>query len=100
MSIRIRAQEQDGMINVRALLSHPMHTGDQTDDAGETIPEHFIQTVEAKRNGETMVTAHWNVTISQNPFLELEFEGSSGDTVEISWEDNQGETASESVSVR
>ncbi len=100
MSIRVRAQEQDGKIGIRALISHPMDTGEETDDAGETIPEHFIQTVKVERNDETMVDAYWGVTVSRNPFLELEFDGSAGDTVRVSWEDNKGDTDSEEVEVR
>ncbi|WP_038040115.1 MULTISPECIES: thiosulfate oxidation carrier complex protein SoxZ [unclassified Thioalkalivibrio] len=93
MSIRVRAQESNGVVNVRALMSHDMLVPD--DDGGP----HFIETVEIKRNGEDAVTAHWNFTVSRNPFLQVEFDGSAGDTVSVSWTDNKGESDSTEVEV-
>jgi len=94
MSIRVRAQESNGVINVRALMSHDMLVPD--DDGGP----HYIETVEVKRNGEDVLTGHWNFTTSRNPFLQIEFEGASGDTVTVAWTDNQGESDSTEVEVR
>ncbi|WP_018948326.1 thiosulfate oxidation carrier complex protein SoxZ [Thioalkalivibrio sp. ALMg11] len=94
MSIRVRAQESNGVINIRALMSHDMLVPD--DDGGP----HFIETVEVARNGNTAITANWNYTVSRNPFLQVEIDGSAGDTVSISWTDNKGESDSTEVEVR
>ncbi|WP_042799094.1 thiosulfate oxidation carrier complex protein SoxZ [Thioalkalivibrio sp. AKL19] len=94
MSIRVRAQESNGVINIRALISHDMLVPD--DDGGP----HFIETVEVARNGSNVLTANWNYTVSRNPFLQTEIDGSSGDTVSISWTDNKGESDSTEVEVR
>lgn len=94
MSIRVRAQESNGVINIRALMSHNMLVPD--DDGGP----HFIETVEIARNGTTALTANWNYTVSRNPFLQTEIDGSAGDTVSISWTDNKGESDSTEVEVR
>ena len=94
MSIRVRAQESNGVINIRALISHDMLVPD--DDGGP----HFIETVEVARNGSNVLTANWNYTVSRNPFLQTEIDGASGDTVSISWTDNKGESDSTEVEVR
>ncbi|MGM0552545.1 MAG: thiosulfate oxidation carrier complex protein SoxZ [Pseudomonadota bacterium] len=94
MSIRVRAQESNGVVNLRALISHPMLVPD--DDDGPN----FIETVEVKRNGDDVMTANWNYTISRNPFIQIEFDGSSGDTVSISWTDTNGDSDSTEVEVR
>lgn len=94
MSIRVRAQESNGVINVRGLISHDMLIPD--DEGGP----HFIETVDVARNGETMITCNWTYTVSRNPFLQVAMEGSSGDTVSITWKDNKGESDSTEVDVR
>ncbi|WP_038059476.1 thiosulfate oxidation carrier complex protein SoxZ [Thioalkalivibrio sp. ALJT] len=94
MSIRVRAQESNGVINIRALMSHDMLVPE--DDGGP----HFIETVEIKRNGTTALTANWQFTVSRNPFLQAEIDGASGDTVTITWKDNKGESDSSEVEVR
>ncbi|MFO7954437.1 thiosulfate oxidation carrier complex protein SoxZ [Thioalkalivibrio sp.] len=93
MSIRVRAQESNGVVNIRALMSHDMLVPD--DDGGP----HFIETVEIARNGDTVLTAHWNYTVSRNPFVQTEIDGSAGDTVSVSWTDTEGESDSTEVEV-
>ena len=43
--IKIRAQQADGITEVKALMRHPMETGMRKDQAGESIPAHFITEV-------------------------------------------------------
>lgn len=99
MSIRIRAAERDGIVTVRSLMTHPMETGTAKDSAGNPIPPHHIQTVVAESGGNTVMTAYWNTTISRNPFFQFQFEGSSGDSLTLSWTDNKGESDSVETTV-
>ncbi|MCA1791541.1 MAG: thiosulfate oxidation carrier complex protein SoxZ [Thioalkalivibrio sp.] len=89
-TIRVRAQESGGIVTVRALMTHPMETGTSKDAAGNLIPPHHIQVVNAEVEGTEVMTAYWNTTISRNPFFQFQFEGKKGDNLELSWEDNQG----------
>ncbi|MCG5515859.1 MULTISPECIES: thiosulfate oxidation carrier complex protein SoxZ [Ectothiorhodospira] len=100
-SIRVRAQLSDGVTNVRALISHPMETGQRTDSGGNTIPAHYITEVKAKVRDREILTANWGPSISRNPYLSFQFEGaSSGDTLELSWVDNNGDSDSTQVQIR
>lgn len=98
-TIRARAQEAGGIVTVRALMSHPMDTGSGKDSAGNLIPAHYIETVEASVDGTTVMTALWGPTISRNPFFQFQFEGSAGDTLSLSWKDNKGESDSSEVTI-
>ncbi|MFP4160385.1 MAG: thiosulfate oxidation carrier complex protein SoxZ [Ectothiorhodospira sp.] len=94
-SIRVRAQLRDGVTKVRALISHPMETGQRTGNDGQKIPAHYITQVKATLGDRHVLTAHWGPGISRNPYLSFRFEGaSSGDTLKVSWEDNKGESDS------
>ncbi|MFP4648996.1 MAG: thiosulfate oxidation carrier complex protein SoxZ [Halorhodospira sp.] len=94
-SIRARATLNDGLAEVRALISHPMDAPDE--ESGE--PGHFIQEVTAEINDEQVLHAHWGPSISPNPLIEFEAEAEAGDTLRISYVDNQGEKDSHEMEI-
>lgn len=100
-TIRARARVQDGVTTAKFLISHPMETGRRVDRrTGETIPAHFIKEVDVRLNGETLFTGYWGPAISKNPYLAIKFTGAEiGDTVELVWKDNLGQTDSGSALV-
>jgi sulfur-oxidizing protein SoxZ len=90
--MKIRATNAGGVTEVRALINHPMETGQRKDAAGKTVPAHFITEVTAQHNGKTVLSATWGPAISQNPFLSFKFKGGAkGDKVIINWVDNTGD---------
>jgi sulfur-oxidizing protein SoxZ len=91
--MKIRARLKDGVTEVKMLMIHPMETGRRIDDAGETVPAHFIQMVTATLNGKTVLEAQWGTGISKNPYLTFRVRGANlGDKVAVSWVDNKGAT--------
>jgi sulfur-oxidizing protein SoxZ len=95
-SIKVRAKVKGGETVVKTLISHPMETGLRTDKkTGKKIPAHFIQEVTCEHNGNNVMTALWGTAVSKNPYLSFKFKGAkSGDTLKISWLDNQGKSDS------
>lgn len=95
-SIKIRAKAQGDVTTVKALISHPMDTGLVKDKkTGKLIPAHFIQEVKCEHNGSSVMTALWGPAVSKNPYLSFKFKGAKpGDTLTLSWVDNQGESDS------
>ena len=90
-TIKIRAKESNGSVTVKALIKHPMETGQRTDKkTGDKIPSHFIQEVVGKANNEEVITVHWGPAVSKNPYLTFVYNGSNGDKVELTWLDNKG----------
>lgn len=96
MSIKVRAKLSDGTTTVKALIKHPMETGQRKDKkSGKMIPAHFIQEVKCEHGGNAVMTAMWGAAVSKNPYLSFKFKGANaGDTVKISWVDNKGESDS------
>ena len=92
-AVKLRAKAKKGVVDIKCLMSHPMETGQRKDKkTGEKIPAHFIQSVVAKKNGETFLEADFNSTISKNPYLRVQVAGEKGDEITVSWTDNKGET--------
>ncbi|GAB4203096.1 MAG: thiosulfate oxidation carrier complex protein SoxZ [Tibeticola sp.] len=98
--MRIRAQASGDKATVRVLMSHEMESGQRKDAAGKLVPAHFIQDVEAKLNGKTVMTAEWGPSVSKNPFLQFMVKGAkAGDKIAVTWKDNKGETRTDEATV-
>jgi sulfur-oxidizing protein SoxZ len=98
--MRIRAQVSGDKATVRVLMSHEMESGQRKDAAGKLVPAHFIQEVEAKLNGTTILTAEWGPSVSKNPFLQFFVKGAkAGDKIAVTWKDNKGESRTDEATV-
>lgn len=99
-TIKMRAQLKGTLTEVKVLMSHPMETGRRKNDAGELMPAHFIQLVNVKLKGKPVFEAQWGTGVSKNPYLTFYLnEARVGDTLQVTWYDNLGETASAEVTV-
>ncbi len=100
-SIKIRAKAKNGVVTVKALISHKMETGlRKNKKTGKIIPAHFIETVDCDHNGAPIMNAEWGVAISKNPYLSFKFAGASGDKVKLTWKDNTGKSDSLETKVK
>jgi sulfur-oxidizing protein SoxZ len=98
--MRIRAQAAGDKATVRVLMSHEMESGQRKDAAGKLVPAWFIQDVEAKHNGKSIMTAEWGPAVSKNPFLQFTVKGAkAGDKIAVTWKDNKGETRTDEATV-
>ena len=67
-SIKARAKMSDGVTTVKALVKHPMETGQRKDKkSGKLIPAHFIQEVVCEHNGTKVMTALWGPPSPRTP---------------------------------
>lgn len=99
--MRMRAAVQDGVTEVRVLMSHPMETGYRRDASGAPIAAHFITDFTATHNGRVVLSAQFGPAVSADPYLAFRFKGgASGDTVVLSWIDNRGEQQRDEVQIR
>jgi len=86
---------------VKALMQHPMETGQRKDEKGDRIPAHFITNVTATVGDRTVLEAEWGAAVSQNPFLAFRVRDvKPGDTVVVKYTDNKGETGEGDATIR
>ena len=91
-AIRIRARLMAGQALVSALVNHPMESGRRLDPQGQPVPAHYIETVQVRHNDRTILRADWGPWVARHPILRLQVPGArSGDTIELSWQDNRGD---------
>ena len=99
-TIKMRAKASGDMTTVKALISHPMESGQRKDKNGEKIPAHFISEVVCSLNGAHVMTAQWGPAVSKNPYLSFRVRGAkSGDSLKLSWVDNMGKSDETETSI-
>jgi len=102
-SMKIRAKllaDSKDTAQVKAIITHPMHTGRGKDDLGQLVPAHFIQTIAIKHNGQSVVDMQLGTGIAKNPYLTFHLEGAKlGDKVMVSWRDNLDNADSKETAV-
>ncbi len=98
--MRIRANIQGDVADVRILMRHPMETGQRKDSKGELVPVHFIQNVVVTHNGKTVFDVQWSQAVSRDPFLGLRVKGAKvGDKISVTWTDNKGDRRTDEATV-
>jgi sulfur-oxidizing protein SoxZ len=88
------------VINIRALLSHPMLTGMSRDQAGIPIPAYFVSDVEVSYGGERVAHFEWSSGISRDPFVGFSLRASKEAPVTVTWKDNKGGVYTASADIK
>ena len=98
-TIRISAPEtasKGEVIELKALIQHPMETGYRRNSQGKVIERDIITDFACTYNGETIFEAEMHPGIAANPiFTFYARAGKSGD-IAFTWTGQDGETWSES----
>ena len=98
--IKIRAQIQGDITEVRILMQHPMETGLRKDDKGQTLPAQFIQSFTVSLNGKPIIDGQLNTSISKNPLFTFKARGvKSGDKLAVTWADNTGDKRQDEITI-
>jgi len=98
--IKIRAQIQGEITDIRVLMQHPMETGQRKDERGQTLPMHFIQAFTVSLNGKPLIDGQLNTSISKNPLFAFKARGiKPGDKLAVAWTDNLGDKRQDEITI-
>lgn len=98
--IKIRAQNQGEITDIRILMQHPMETGQRKDDKGQTFAMNFIQIFTVYLNGKSIIDGQLNTSISKNPLFTFKARGiKTGDKLSVAWIDNTGDRRQDEITV-
>lgn len=91
-STKIRSQTQSGVTEIKLLLSHDMENGRNRDPlTGELIPAHFVQEIDIKLNGMTIIAMKLGGSMAKDPFFTFRLKNlRDGDKLTARWTDNRG----------
>ena len=90
------------IVEIKALISHPMHTGLRKDKkTGKKIPRRIINRFTANFNGQEVFVANFAPAVSANPYIAFPFKATEPGEFLFTWtEDTRKEfTASKKMVV-
>lgn len=100
-TIRLRAKMKGDKAEIKAIITHPMHTGKvKNKESGELIPAHFIEQVTVEADGKTILTGDWGGSISKNPYFSFRYGGKAGSKIKLTWKDNKGESDTAETTIK
>jgi sulfur-oxidizing protein SoxZ len=80
------------VIEVKALVSHVMETGNRKTPEGQAIPRSILHTFKVTFDGAPVFSADWGSGIAANPFIGFFFKVPGPGTFEFTWIGDTGET--------
>lgn len=93
-----RAKRGD-IIEIKALISHPMETGFRPGTNGSIIPRNIIETFRCTYNGTEIFRMTMTPAIAANPFVAFFTTAAESGTIEFSWTGDNGFSARETASI-
>ena len=80
------------IVEIKALISHPMHTGLRKDKkTGKKIPRRIINKFTANFNGQEVFVANFAPAVSANPYIAFPFKAKKTGTFDFEWTDDNGD---------
>ncbi|MDP3438983.1 MAG: thiosulfate oxidation carrier complex protein SoxZ [Azonexus sp.] len=99
--MKIRAQVEGDITEIRILLQHPMETGQRKDENGQALAIHFIQHFSVSHDGRMLIDGQLNTSIAKNPLFAFKARGiKPGDKIKVSWQDNKGDQRQDEITAR
>ena len=91
---RIKLDKKDAkkgdIIEVKALVSHIMETGQRKDRDGKVIPRKILIKFTCSVNGKEVFAADFEPAVSANPYIQFKFKATESGPVVLTWIDDDG----------
>jgi sulfur-oxidizing protein SoxZ len=78
------------LVEVKALVSHVMETGQRRDAQGNVIPRKILNKFTCTVNGKLVFAADFEPAISANPYIQFKFRATESGPVVLTWTDDDG----------
>ena len=80
------------IVEVKALVSHVMESGQRKDAQGATIPRKILNKFTCTVAGKQVFAADFEPAISANPYIQFKFKATESGPVVLTWTDDDGTT--------
>lgn len=78
------------LVEVKALVSHVMESGQRKDSTGKAIPRKILNKFVCTVNGKEVFSADFEPAISANPYIQFKFKAQESGPVILTWTDDDG----------
>ncbi|WP_018390807.1 thiosulfate oxidation carrier complex protein SoxZ [Ancylobacter sp. FA202] len=87
------------IVDVRAMIAHPMETGYRMGPNGAEIPRDIITRLTCTYGGAEVFSAEFFPAVSANPFVSFSLIATESGTVAFEWTDDKGQTETASAEI-
>ena len=91
---RIKLDKKDAkkgdLVEVKALVSHVMESGQRKDKDGNVIPRKILNKFTCEVNGKQVFAADFEPAVSANPYIQFKFKAEESGPVVLTWIDDDG----------
>ena len=87
------------VIEIRALIGHPMETGYRPGADGKVLARDIIRNFSCKYNGELVFSAELHPAVSANPYIAFFTVAVASGTLELKWEGDNGFAQTETAAI-
>jgi sulfur-oxidizing protein SoxZ len=89
--VRMPARARTGdVVEVRALVEHPMESGYRLDNVGKPIPRHIVERFTVSYDGREVFSARLHPAVSTNPYFAFYLRATRSGEVVFAWADDEG----------
>lgn len=88
------------VIEVRALIAHPMETGYRPGADGRVLPRDIIRRFTCRYNGEVVFSAQLFQAVSANPYLSFHALATDSGSLEFEWQGDNGFAQTERMNLQ
>jgi sulfur-oxidizing protein SoxZ len=98
--VTVPAQAKRGeVIEIKALVRHPMETGFRRTQLGELIPRDIITSFVCTYNGAEIFRAELHPAIAANPYMTFTTVATESGMIAFRWSGDNGYAVTETVSI-
>jgi len=98
--VNVPAKAKRGaVIEIKALISHPMETGYRHDESGHVYPRDIINRFVCTYNGVVVFQADLFPAVAANPFLSFFTVATESGVLALSWTGDDGRTQVETANI-
>ncbi|SFV13607.1 thiosulfate oxidation carrier complex protein SoxZ [Pseudoduganella namucuonensis] len=87
------------VIEIRALIGHPMETGYRPGADGKLLPRDILTRFTCRYNGEVVFSAELHPAVSANPYIAFHTVATESGTLEFSWQGDSGFAQTEKMPI-
>ena len=95
-----KTAEVDEVIEIKTLISHPMHSGRAVDGDGNLVPRQIINSFHVSFNGIEVMSIDLKPSVSANPFFTFPYRVKESGTFDFLWVEDGGQKYTKSKTIK
>ncbi len=98
--LKVPASARRGeLVEIRALIAHPMETGYRLDATGKPLPRDILRRFTCRYNGELVIGIELHPAVAANPYFAFSTIASESGTLTFAWEGDNGFAQTETAPI-